>query len=306
MLKLLVIPILGLAPAIFWLWLIYRRDKYRPEPKRLVIRTFLLGIAVVIPVALIEVLLALPLLNVTDLAEESLSQLSFGSMAYFSFIIVGFTEELFKFLVVWGTVYKSPYFDEPIDGLVYSSAAALGFASLENIGYLFSYGWQLILIRAPVSTLGHVLFSAMWGYPLALRKLKRPNATVLVWLGLLGSMVGHGLFDFLALAQGGSKTLNIPLLVGLIALFGGMIVLFVFLLIHSQKNSPFKDRNARLLVLCTNCKTRVPYYADFCPACGNKLTESRVNAPVFCGQCEAEVAHDANYCTSCGSRLIKN
>ena len=69
MLRLLVIPILGLAPAIFWLWLIYRRDKYRPEPKGLVIRTFLLGIAVVIPVALIEVLLALPLLNVTALAE---------------------------------------------------------------------------------------------------------------------------------------------------------------------------------------------------------------------------------------------
>ena len=64
---------------------------------------------------------------------HDLNHLSLGETAYLAFIVAGFTEELFKFLVVRTTIYKSPYFDEPIDGLVYSSAAALGFASLENI-----------------------------------------------------------------------------------------------------------------------------------------------------------------------------
>ena len=45
----LLIPVLGLAPGLFWLWLIYRGNKYRPEPKRLVIRTFLFGMAATIP-----------------------------------------------------------------------------------------------------------------------------------------------------------------------------------------------------------------------------------------------------------------
>ena len=54
------IPVLGLAPGLFWLWLIYRGNKYRPEPKRLVIRTFLLGMAVAIPVTFVETALILP------------------------------------------------------------------------------------------------------------------------------------------------------------------------------------------------------------------------------------------------------
>ncbi|MDD5287738.1 MAG: PrsW family glutamic-type intramembrane protease [Dehalococcoidales bacterium] len=308
--QLLVIPILGLAPGIFWLWLIYRRDKYRPEPKGLVIRTFLLGMASVLPVLIIEVALALPYIfshvkDFTNFTVESLSQLSIGEMAYFSFIIAGFTEELFKFLVVRTTIYKSPYFDEPIDGLVYASAAALGFASLENVGYLFSYGWETILVRAPISTLAHVVFSAMWGYPLALRKLKRHNSTLLLWLGLLGAMLGHGLFDFLAMAQGDSNPMNIPLLAGLIVLFAGMVVFFVFLLIRGQKTSPFKDKNAELLTLCPNCQTRVPYYAGFCPNCGNKLPEDKKASPEFCGKCGAGLENGVNFCTSCGSRVIK-
>ena len=54
---------------------------------------------------------------------------------------------------------------------------------MENIGYLLSYGWQTALIRAPITTLAHVTFSALWGYPLARKKLKKKNSTLLLWLG---------------------------------------------------------------------------------------------------------------------------
>lgn len=263
----------------------------------------------IIPALLIELLLVLPyvLSNIKDFLNftvAGLSQSTFGEMAYISFIVAGLTEELLKFLVVRTTIYKSPYFDEPIDGLVYSSSAALGFASLENVLYSFSTSWGMMLIRAPITTLGHVVFSAMWGYPLALQKLKKKHATVLLWLGLLGSMVGHGLYDFLALAQSDSK-MNLPLFVGLIVLFVTMVALFVFLLRRGQKTSPFKDKNAELLIACPNCQTHIPYYSVFCPSCGTKLVENKSIYPVFCGKCGTEVSNVTNYCPSCGSRIIK-
>ncbi len=234
----------------------------------------------------------------------NISRFSLGEKAYLAFIVAGFTEELFKFLVVRTTIYSSPYFDEPSDGLIYSSAAALGFASLENLSYMASYGWQLILVRAPISTLAHVAFSALWGYPMALKKMKKKNGTILLWLGLLGAMVGHGLYDFLAFQQGESA-LNIPVIIGLIALFGGLLAFFIILTRRGQKNSPFKDKNAELLILCPNCRTRIPYYAAFCPICGNKLQENKDVYPEFCGKCGSELTSATNFCPSCGSRVIK-
>ena len=192
----LLIPVLGLAPGLLWLWLIYRGNKNRPEPKGLVIRTFIFGAIATIPVSIIETVLVLPYLfaHLQDLQSYAISgfnNMSVAQTAYMSFIVAGSTEELCKFLVVRATIYKSPYYDEPIDGLVYSSAAALGFASLENVGYLLSYGWQTALIRAPITTLAHVTFSALWGYPLARKKLKKKNSTLLLWQGTDCSIFWH-------------------------------------------------------------------------------------------------------------------
>ena len=305
----LLIPVLGLAPGLLYLWLIYRGNKYRPDPKGLVIRTFLFGMVAIIPVMFVETGLLLPYIfthleELRNFSIASFNHLSFGEMAYLAFIVAGFTEELSKFLVVRISIYKSPYFDEPIDGLVYSSAAALGFASFENIGYLLSYGWQTALVRAPITTLAHVVFSAMWGYPLALKKLKAKNSTVFLWLGLMGAMTGHGLFDFLAFQQTDSFT-NIPILLGMIALFGGLIALFIFLMRRGQKTSPFKEKNAELLISCPNCQSRIPYYSNFCPTCGTKFAENKDTYLSFCGKCGAELIKGTNFCISCGSRMIK-
>ncbi|MBN1644000.1 MAG: PrsW family intramembrane metalloprotease [Dehalococcoidales bacterium] len=308
MLKLLLIPIIGLAPGIFWLWLIYQRDKYRPEPKALVIRTFLMGMVAVVPVALVEAILLLPYIlpDAENFTMESLAS-SLGNIAYFSFVVAGVTEELFKFLAVRFTVYRSPYFNEPMDGLIYASAAALGFASLENVSYLFSLGlsWDLVLGRALISTLAHVSFSVMWGYPLALHKLKKPRAVLLLWLGVIGAMAGHGLFDFLAMVQDASADLNIFWLTGLIAVFVGMLVLFLFLLRRARRVSPFKDSSAELLVSCPACQAHILNYAVLCPNCGSKLEKGQTNGPVFCGKCGNEINHSTSYCPACGSRIVR-
>jgi protease PrsW len=223
LLHLLILVMIALAPCVLWLWIIYKKDKYAPEPLWLVIRTFLVGAGMAIPAALIEYVL-LP----TSLQEN----LTLASAAYQAFLVAGVTEEAVKFLAVRSTVYKSVHFEEPSDGLVYAAAAALGFAALENVFYLLSYGWATILVRGLSSNLGHVLFSCLWGYPLALTKLGRLKSRVWVWLGWLAAVLAHGIFDFLLMRSNGYSWLAIPF-------FVAMLVIFLLMFRHANKHSVY-------------------------------------------------------------------
>jgi RsiW-degrading membrane proteinase PrsW (M82 family) len=180
--------LLAVAPAAFWLWYFYNKDRYEPEPLSWILFVYLLGIAVTIPVAMIE-----------------------GVMGEFlpGFLIVvmvaPIVEEAGKYLVVRKTVYESGEFDEPVDGIIYAAAAGLGFATLENVIYVFSafetslvLALQTGLIRAVISVPGHVLFSAMWGYSLGkARFLPAEKRPVVIAAGLILAMASHALFNLL-------------------------------------------------------------------------------------------------------------
>jgi RsiW-degrading membrane proteinase PrsW (M82 family) len=226
-LNIITIILLAFAPCVFWLWLIYRGDRYRPEPKSLIIRIFFLGFLVAVPASFIEAFLYPNALQ---------GPTSLSSAAYLAFVVAGITEESAKFLVVRGFVYNSRFFEEPADGLEYPAAAALGFASLENVAYLIAFGWQVILIRGLFSNLAHVLFSSLWGYPLALSKLGIIGKGY-VWLGLIAAIAAHGLFDFLFFTQSTYTFLVIPF-------FIGMIALFILMFRHANRISPYRSKRS--------------------------------------------------------------
>lgn len=223
MLYILIIILVATAPCLFWLWIIYRADKYKPEPRALIVRVFLSGLVIALPVAFLETLLY---------PGSIQNGLSASTAAYVSFIVAGLTEETAKFLVVRTGVYRSPHFEEPSDGLVYAAAVALGFASFENIFYLISYGWQTILVRGLFSNLAHVLFSALWGYPLALTRLGNLKHRYLTWVGLGAAVLSHGIFDFLFFTDSLFTYLVIPL-------FLAMLVLFILMMKHANRISPY-------------------------------------------------------------------
>jgi RsiW-degrading membrane proteinase PrsW (M82 family) len=190
---------LAIAPGIFWLWHFMHRDRLEPEPRGLVIKVFLWGAFAGIPIALVEFLL-----------------FRLVSPLYLAPVV----EELGKFLVVYWWVYRCREFDEPMDGIVYGTAAALGFATLENIGYVVgaaAHGNALALaiVRALFSVPMHALCGALWGYALGRAKFLRPapgRAFILGGLGL--AMLLHGLFNFGAMVLSGSAwALVIPLVV---------------------------------------------------------------------------------------------
>jgi RsiW-degrading membrane proteinase PrsW (M82 family) len=182
----LLIIILGFAPGIFWVWYFYREDKWEPEPKKLIAKVFLYGIIISLPVLLLE-------------APFLFSELLLAIIA------APIIEELCKFLTVRYSVYKNKEFSEPLDGIIYATAAALGFASIENTFYLFSFLNEgvvaltaFFIIRALLSVPGHALFSSMWGYALGVTKyLPEARRGHIFVSGLLTAIFFHALYNFL-------------------------------------------------------------------------------------------------------------
>ena len=181
--------VLGFAPALFWLWYFYIKDRYAPEPRAWILRIFLLGMLSTIPIALVEGLLGA----------------LFPSDFVLAVVVAPVVEEIGKFLVVYWFVFRRPVFDEPIDGIVYAVTAALGFAALENFVYLvaaysetLALPLELSLLRAVLSVPGHALMSSMWGYALGQSLVvPRPLATRLIYNGLLLAIFLHAAFMFL-------------------------------------------------------------------------------------------------------------
>ncbi|NLX49706.1 MAG: PrsW family intramembrane metalloprotease [Methanospirillum sp.] len=187
------VPVLGLAPAVFWLWYFYVKDRYAPEPRSWILRIFVLGMVSTVPIAIVESIVALALPSDLLLAV----------------VVAPIVEEIGKFLVVYRYVFRHPVFDEPIDGIVYAVSAALGFAALENVLYLFAaysetltLPLELSLLRGVLSVPGHALMSAMWGYALGQALVTpHPTARRLVYEGLLLAILLHAAFNLLASAD---------------------------------------------------------------------------------------------------------
>lgn len=185
----LVILALALAPGVFWVWYFYHRDKYNPEPATLIVKIFLLGVLITFPVAFVE----------------GFFGLFIASALIMGAVIAPIVEEYGKFLVVRRFAYPNPEFNEPMDGIVYAAAAALGLASLENVLYVFAayvtspaLALSTIAVRAIFSVPGHALFSGVWGYALGRAKFAPAGErSRIVLRGLVLGMVLHGIFNFL-------------------------------------------------------------------------------------------------------------
>lgn len=181
----------AVTPGIALALIMYLLDKQNKEPMRLLIKLFLFGMLISIPVVLVE--MALAILNPFD---------GIFLMLFQAFIIAGLTEEWFKRRVVFKHAYKNKAFDERFDGIVYAVFVSLGFATLENILYIVGSYQEiphLWMTRAVISVPGHMLFAITMGYYIALAKYapdahkeKQYKRNALIY-----PMLFHGSFNFL-------------------------------------------------------------------------------------------------------------
>ncbi len=274
---------LGFAPGFFWLWIVVLGNRQRPDPRALVIRTFLLGVGVALPIVFVEYLIG----STTGIGTGDL-----GEIIFTSFVVAGFVEEFGKFLVVRLSLGGSPYLDEPLRGLVYAAAVALGFASIENVFYMVRFGPEVLGVRALTSTVGHIAFSALWGYGLGADRLAcaegRPSRGFAI-LGLIGAIVVHGTYDVATFLDRGD-------FLGVVLL--GSVAICVGLFIRANRRSIHQGRRGFRKIRCSDCDALCPYGKGYCSGCGASLSR---HAPIHCGVCRKIIELRAAYCIHCGA-----
>lgn len=182
---------LALVPAFIWLVFFYLQDRAEPEPKGFVLGVFALGalFASGVGIPVVEGLFRVSHWLYTD----TLSKIIGG------ILVVGFTQEYLKYAAVRYSIYNSDEFDEPTDGVIYATAAGLGYATVLNINFVVSNGGVDLgagVIRMAVVALAQAAFSGITGYFLGRAKFESEP----IWwmpLGITLAAIFNGVFTWL-------------------------------------------------------------------------------------------------------------
>lgn len=223
---------LAIAPGIAICMYIFLKDIYNKEPKRLLLASFLLGIFTVIPPFFIETNLQ-PYFNN-----------SFLNTGYFAFGVVALSEELSKFFVLRYYCYTRKSFDEPLDGIVYSVMVGMGFATIENIGYVLMYGsYDTAFVRMFLSVPAHATFAVVMGYFVGKAKFDSANSLRYMLTGLFWAVFFHGTFDFFLFLQ---KSPDVKPYISDGLLFAGAVASFIIAIRLSRKHIRLHQKLSKL------------------------------------------------------------
>lgn len=181
----------AVLPVLLLLYFIYKKDKYQPEPLGKLLLTFFVGCLSVIPAAMME--------GVIMPFGPDAGMFPVLSGIFNGYLVAGMSEELCKLLLLLLVIWKSPHFDEFFDGIVYAAYLSLGFACVENIGYVLQGDDQMLtaLMRGILAVPAHFLFAVTMGYYVSLAKFDPANKRRHLWKAFLYPMLLHGTYDAL-------------------------------------------------------------------------------------------------------------
>lgn len=181
---------ISLLPSIVLGFLIYKNDTVEKEPVSLLLRCFVGGIISAVFVIIFS-----------QVFDFRLNPGLINTFMY-SFICVALLEEGFKFIITYLICYKNREFNYMYDGICYASFLSLGFATLENILYVFSTDSILVALARGLATVpAHIFFAIFMGYYLGLAKYYRSkndkrNEKLTLVKSIIIPIFLHGFFDF--------------------------------------------------------------------------------------------------------------
>lgn len=179
--------ILGLIPALIWLWFWLKEDSH-PEPAKMITLSFLGG--------MVAVILVLPLQQIIydNIKNDS----------YMPFLLWASLEELFKLIIIYFIALSRRVTDEPMDTIIYMIIGALGFVALENTFFLVDqiHAGDLLGViitgnmRFVGASLLHIISSATIGIFMAISFYKSQiQKNIYLVCGIILAIALHTLFN---------------------------------------------------------------------------------------------------------------
>jgi RsiW-degrading membrane proteinase PrsW (M82 family) len=197
------------VPAALFAVLVHRTDARR-EPPWLVVVTFVLGAG-----AAVAAQIATARASAMTGLDVQVSAAGESGALVFLFLVVTPMQEAGKVAAAW-PAFLSKHFDEPYDGIVYSTAAALGFAAVENALVLRAHpAGGIWIARALLALPAHVFFACLWGYALGRAKQVKQRIPLFP-AAFVAAIAAHGLYAHFVYGRGPGALLAVtPLLAGM-------------------------------------------------------------------------------------------
>ena len=204
-----------LPPIILGL-IIWKSDRFQ-EPGKFLTASFLLGVSIILPldvlISITEDILA-PLLNLDiklyyNFDPDAGTAFPFAESAFLNFFRAAFLEEGIKFALLVFFCVRLADLNEPMDAIVYSAAIGLGYAAIENIGYLtsssFENAWTMEMVKQRYYPLVmHLGFGVVMGFFLGQNIFVETSLfkrRVMLILSLVLPVVYHGVYNYARLAD---------------------------------------------------------------------------------------------------------
>ena len=205
-----------ILPPILLGIIIWKSDKF-PEPGKFLVASFLLGVSIIFPLDLfikisedhIAPLLGIDLDTITAWNEGAYKEddavYPAAARTFMSFFRAAFLEEGIKFALLLFFCVRLSDLNEPMDAIVYGAAIGLGYAAIENLGYLqsgnFENAWTLSMVKVRyIPLVMHLGFGVLMGWLLSLNLFEESSPfkrRVMLILSLAVPVVLHGSYNYL-------------------------------------------------------------------------------------------------------------
>ena len=195
----------GVLQTILYLLFIRAIDLYEREPLRYVVPVFIWGFAVATTISLVFNTVA----NMTFEAVATRQVADFLTAVFVAPVVEESTKGLALFIIFVVAYLASRRrrlieFAGVMDGIVYGSAVGFGFALAEDILYGVQFGAETFLVRRILGGFAHAAFTSLTGIGIGLIPFIHNRALRIIppLLGLLGAILLHATFNFLATTLG--------------------------------------------------------------------------------------------------------
>src|SRR5690606_32220713 len=147
-------------------------------PRRTLMHSFIYGGVITFPVLFIQFVIK----------EEQ----TFSNPFFINAVFTSSLEEFVKWLVILLVIFRHIEFDDPYDGILYGASVSLGFATVENVLYLLSFGIDTAILRAILPVSSHALFGVVMGYYFGKSKFaKNDKEREYLFLSIFAPLILH-------------------------------------------------------------------------------------------------------------------